>query len=524
MHLLRLTTALFLAAVLIPCVAPAASAQSAPATVKTAASADNAERIRRIEENVAVISVGENKPPIKLSLQQVMDAYKIPGLSIAIIDDFQVVSAKGYGFIATGSSTPVTTKTLFQAGSISKPVAATAALAMVEQGKLALDENVNVKLKTWKVPDNEFTQKEKVTLRRLMSHTAGLTVHGFPGYDVDASLPTVVQVLNGEKPANTEPVRVDIVPGTKFRYSGGGVTIEQLLMMDVSGKAFPALLRETVLDRIGMADSSYEQPLPATRAAATACGTSGDGKAVHGKWHIYPEMAAAGLWTTPTDLARFAIEIALSRNGKSNRILSQKMTNEMLTPVLEQVGLGFFLDKDKPGQFGHNGADHGFQALLTMNANTGKGLVIMGNSDNFLSMGDDILAAVAREFDWNYKSSPNLFGMLALIAKLKGAAAALQRYDEVRQANSPAEKVDEGTLNGLGYQLLYSGQEQDAILVFRRNAELYPQSSNVYDSLGEAYMKTGQKDLAIQNYEKSLHLDPKNQNALEKLKKLEETK
>lgn len=524
MHPLKMTVALLLAPAVLSLVAPAASAQSAPAPAKSTAVADYAERMRRIEENVAVISMGENRPPIKLSLQQVMDAYKIPGISIAIIDNFQVVTAKGYGFIATGSNTPVTTKTLFQAGSISKPVAATAALSMVEQGKLALDENVNVRLKTWKVPDNEFTQKEKVTLRRLMSHTAGLTVHGFPGYDVDAPLPTLVQVLNGEKPANTQPIRVDIVPGTKFRYSGGGVTIEQLLMMDVSGKAFPVLLRETVLDKIGMADSSYEQPLPAARAAATACGTSGDGKAVHGKWHIYPEMAAAGLWTTPTDLARFAIEIALSKNGKSNRILSQKMTNEMLMPVLEGAGLGFFVDKDNPGQFGHNGADEGFQALLTMNANTGKGVVIMGNSDNFLSMGDDVLAAAAREFDWNYKSSPSLFGTLTLIAKLKGAVAALRRYDEARQANSPTEKVDEGTLNGLGYQLLYSGQEQDAILVFRRNVELYPQSSNVYDSLGEAYMKAGQKELAIQNYEKSLQLDPKNQNAVERLKKLKEMK
>jgi len=523
MHLLKLTTALLLAAALVCCAAPAGNAQSTPAPAKSVGTPDNGERMRRIEENVAVISMGENKPPIKLSLQQVMDAYKIPGFSIAIIDNFQVVSAKSYGFIATGSSTPVTTRTLFQAGSISKPVAATAALYLVEQGQLVLDENVNVKLKTWKVPDNEFTQKEKVTLRHLLSHTAGLTVHGFPGYDVDAPLPTLVQVLNGEKPANTPPVRVDIVPGTMSRYSGGGVTIEQLLMMDVSGKVFPVLLRETVLDKIGMADSSYEQPLPATRAAATAHGTYGDGKPVHGKWHIYPEMAAAGLWTTPTDLAHFAVEIALSKNGKSNRILSQKMTNEMLTPVLEGAGLGFFLDKNNPGQFGHNGADEGFQALLTMNADTGKGVVIMGNSDNFLSMGDDILHAVSREFDWNYKSSPNVFGSLSLIAKLKGATAALQRYDEIKQASSPAEKLDEGLLNGLGYQLLYSGQEQDAILVFRRNVEVYPQSSNVYDSLGEAYVKIGQKDLAIQNYEKSLQLDPKNQNAVEELKKLKET-
>jgi CubicO group peptidase (beta-lactamase class C family) len=395
---------------------------------------------------------------------------------------------------------------------------------MVEQGKLALDENVNDKLKTWKVPDNEFTQAEKVTLRRLMSHTGGLTVHGFPGYDVDASLPTLVQVLNGEKPTNTAPVRVDFVPGTKLRYSGGGVTIEQLLMTDVSGKPFPALLRETVFDKIGMTDSSYEQPLPQTRVSVTAGGTYRDGREVHGKWHIYPEMAAAGLWTTPTDLAHFAIEIALSKNGKSNRILSQKMTNEMLTPVLEEAGLGFFLDKQNPGQFGHNGADEGFQALLTMNAETGKGLVIMANSDNGIAVGDLLLRSVAREYAWNYKGGNDTMSTLFLLSEVKGSPAALRCYEELMKTNSPAQKVDEGTLNGLGYMLLSADKTSDAIAVFQRNVHEYPQSGNVYDSLGEAYMKAGQKELAIQNYEKSLQLDPKNQNAVEMLKKLKEMK
>ena len=521
MLLKKWTTAFALASALALCVTPAVRAQSAPAADKATKPADNAERIRRIEQNAAVVPQVEGKPPITLSLMDLMEKFKVPGLSIAVIDNFQIVWAKGYGVIGPDSKAPVTPKTLFQAGSISKPVAATAALHMVEQGKLSLDENVNDKLKTWKVPDNEFTQTEKVTLRRLMSHTAGLTVHGFPGYDVDVPLPTLVQVLNGEKPANTAPVRVDLVPGTKFRYSGGGVTIEQLLMMDVSGKPFPVLLRETVLDKIGMADSSYEQPLPASRAASTAGGAYWDGKPVHGKWHIYPEMAAAGLWTTPTDLAHFAIEIALSKSGKSNRILSQKMTNEMLTPVLEEAGLGLFMDKQNPGQFGHNGADEGFQALLTMNAETGKGVVIMADSDNGISVGDFLLRNVAKEYGWNYKSGDNLTSELFLLALVNGSSAALQRYGELKKANS-AGHPDEGTLNGLGYLLLSSGKTAEAISVFQRNVQEYPNSGNVYDSLGEAYMKDGQKELAIQNYEKSLQRDPKNQNAVQMLKKLKE--
>src|SRR5262249_22998185 len=195
---------------------------------------------------------------VKLSLEDLMKAFHDPGLTVAVIDGYKIVWAKAYGVTDYESKTPATTKTLFQAGSISKPVAATGMMSMVQQGKFSLDDDVNLKLKTWKVPENEFTKDQKVTLRRLASHTAGLTVHGFPGYDVDEKVPTVVEILNGTKPAaNTDPIRVDFVPGTKWRYSGGGVTIEQLLMMDVSGQPFPTLMKELVLDKEGMADSSY---------------------------------------------------------------------------------------------------------------------------------------------------------------------------------------------------------------------------------------------------------------------------
>jgi CubicO group peptidase (beta-lactamase class C family) len=292
-------------------------------------------------------------------------------------------------------------------------------------------------------------------------------------------------------------------------------------MTDVSGKPFPVLLRETVLDKIGMADSSYEQPLPPSRAAATAGGAYWDGKPVHGKWHIYPEMAAAGLWTTPTDLAHFAIEIALSKNGKSHRVLSQKMTNTMLTPVLEEAGLGFFMDAQNPGQFGHNGADEGFQALLTMNANTGKGLVIMADSDNGISVADFVLRRVATEYSWNHKFGDNLNSELMLLALVNGSPSAMQRYDELKKGSS-AGHLDEGTLNSLGYMLLASGKTSDAIAAFQRNVVEYPKSGNACDSLAEAYMKNGQNDLAIENYEKSLQLDPKNQNAVAMLKKLKQ--
>ena len=509
------------------CVISWANAQTAKPQGKTNdAAAELAQRIARVENGFPPIPLGENEQPLQVNLQKLMELYKVPGLSLAVIDNFKIVWAKGYGVTEAGGATPVTTMTLFQAGSISKPVAATGALYLVEHGKLALDEDVNRKLVSWKVPENEFTKDQKVTLRRLMSHSAGITVHGFPGYAVDAPIPTLVQVFNGEKPANTAPIRVDIVPGTKFRYSGGGITIEQQLVIDVTGEPFPQFMRKNGLDKIGMADSTYEQPLPPARAAVAASGAYGDGMAVRGKWHVYPEMAAAGLWTTPSDLARFAIEIALSRQGKANHVLSQAMTNEMLTPQIENVGLGFFLgDKKNSGQFGHDGDDEGFQAVLTMFGDSGHGVAVMANSPHGIAVANYLVRSVAREYAWNntLEKIPAT-EILMLIADIKGGQAALRKYVDLKKAGSSEYELNEGTLNQLGYHLLQSEHMEDSIQAFRLNVEEYPKSSNVYDSLGEAYMDAGQKDLAIQNYEKSIELNPKNQNGIDMLKKLKEQK
>src|SRR5579859_1177921 len=479
-------------------------------------------RQERIENGIQPVELGNGQEPAKLSLAELMKLYKDPGLTVAVIDGYKIAWTKAYGTTELGGNAPVTTKTLFQAGSISKPVAAMGMLALVEQGKLSLDEDVNVKLKSWKVPENEFTKEQKVTLRRLASHTAGLTVHGFPGYDVDEKVPTVPQVLDGVKPpANTAPVRVDFVPGTKWRYSGGGVTIEQLVMTDVTGKAFPALMKQLVLEKEGMTDSTYEQPLPAAWQSRTAIGTYRDGKSVHGKWHVYPEMAAAGLWTTPTDLAKFVIEIALSEQGKSNKVLTQKSVKEMLThpPSAPDFGIGFAVSADKQGEFGHDGADEGFQAQLIMNGDTGQGVAIMANSDYGILVANEYVRSLAKEYGWkNPIDARGTGGELMLLSKLKGAEATLARYEEIVKASG--KKPDEGMLNMMGYLMLNDGKVDLAIKLFQRNVDEYPESSNVYDSLGEAYAAAGKKDLAIANYEKSLQLDPKNNNAVERLKKL----
>jgi CubicO group peptidase (beta-lactamase class C family) len=498
-----------------------ATTQVAAQAANANPSAELAARIQRIENNLPPIALGENQPPLQLTLQKLMELYSVPGLSIAVVDDYKIAWAKGYGVTESGSNTPVTTKTIFQAGSISKPVAATGALYLVEHGKLLLDENVNQKLVSWKVPDNDFTKDQKVTLRRILSHSAGLTVHGFPGYEVGQPIPTLVQIFNGEKPANTAPIRVDYVPGTQTRYSGGGVTIEQQLILDVTGKPFPQFMRETVLDKIGMSDSSYEQPQPPARAVVAASGTHIDGTVVPGKWHIYPEMAAAGLWTTPTDLAKFGIEIALSKQGKSNRVLSEAMTREMLRPQIENVGLGFFLGIDKsPDRFGHDGADEGFQATLLMFSDSGHGLAIMVNSDNGITVANYLIQSVVKEYGWNYTPDTRNNASIALhaVAHFKGTQAAIDEYSILKKANPSA--MDENTLVELGYHLFGLKKLPDAIQVMKLEVQEYPKFWNAYDSLGEMYMNVGEKQLAIQNYEKSIELKPDNQNGIDMLKKL----
>ena len=201
------------------------------------------------------------------TLEQRMRELGIPGVSIAVIDEGKVAWARAYGLRDTVDKTPVTVETLFQAGSISKPIAAMGALRLIKEGKLSLDDDVNAKLKTWRVPENEFTKDEKVTLRRLMSHTAGLTVHGFPGYAIGTDIPTVVQVLDGQPPANTSPVRVDVRPGSVYRYSGGGYTVMQQLIADVSKEPFESFMQSKVLNVLGMTSSTYSQnPAPALAA------------------------------------------------------------------------------------------------------------------------------------------------------------------------------------------------------------------------------------------------------------------
>ena len=359
-----------------------------------------ADRIAHVESGLLpAITIKDQAS--SMTLADRMKHYKVPGVSIAVINDGKIEWAKGYGVTEVGGSTPVTTETMFQAASISKPVAAMGMLALVEKGQLSLDEDVNVKLKSWKVPDNDLTKEQKVTLRRLASHSAGLTVHGFRGYAEGEDVPTTVQILDGQKPANSAPVRVDLLPGSRWRYSGGGITVMQLLMTETAGKPFPVLMRQLVLDKIGMKNSTYEQPLPADKIANAAFGHRSSGEILKGKRHTYPEMAAAGLWTTPTDLAKFAIEIQQSKAGKSNKVLSQAMTVQMLTKQSGDYGLGIGVGGDgSSANFSHGGSNEGFKCNLFAYSETGQGAVVMTNGDMGGQLASEIFRSIAREYGW----------------------------------------------------------------------------------------------------------------------------
>lgn len=326
---------------------------------------------------------------------------KVPGLSLAIIEGGKITYAQGYGVSAPGGREPVTPATLFLAGSVSKSVAAMGALKLVEEGKLSLDGNVNDRLSTWKVPDNQFTAVEKVTLRRIVSHTAGLTVHGFAGYARSASVPTVPQVLNGLPPANSPPVRVDTVPGSRWKYSGGGYTVMQLMMEDVTGQPFARWMQANVLERFGMSSSTFDNPLPQALWSRAAAGAYPGMKAVEGGWHVYPEMAAAGLWTTASDLARFAIGVQESFAGRATPVISQEMTQRMLASVMNDDGLGVFLEGRGPTlKFFHGGRDEGFDTYLGAFAERGQGVIIMINANDNSGMMRRIVDFIGRRYGW----------------------------------------------------------------------------------------------------------------------------
>jgi len=352
---------------------------------------------------------GRDGDLVPLSIQAAMQKAGVPGLSIAVIRDFEIHWSRGYGVADVVSGATTTPDTLFQAASISKPVAAMAVLKAVQDGHFTLDDDVNRILATWKVPTSEHTAQQAVTLRALLSHTSGTDDgFGFPGYNPTAPVPTPVQILTGEAPSNVGAVRFGRPPLTAYKYSGGGLTLVQLLMTDALKRPFADILRDTVLQPIGMKHSTYEQPLSPGRDENAARAHDRTGSARDAKWHVYPELAAAGLWTTAPDLARFGIELQKSLHGRANRVLSRAMAMEMATPVgVGPFAIGMEMAKAGEGWYlVHSGSNWGFQALLIVHRLKGYGFAAMANSDSGGRLLGELRQRVAAAYKWDMLDQP----------------------------------------------------------------------------------------------------------------------
>jgi len=344
-----------------------------------------------------------------LSLAEVMERFRVPGVSVAVIQDFRVHWVKSYGVADVETGKAVEDGTLFQAASISKPVTAMAALRLAQEGRFSLDDDVNALLKSWKVPSSGPIAAGPVTPRSLFSHSSGSDDgFGFPGYDPSAPRPTVVQILNGEAPSNVGPVLFARPPYQAMKYSGGGLTIMQLALTDLTGVPFAELLRQKVLDPLGIASSTYEQPLPNALAPRAARAHNGAGLSKGAPWHVYPELAAAGLWTTPSDLARFVIEVQKAYRGPAGAVLTQASAREMIAPVgVGAYAVGLSIERRGEGwYFSHGGSNWGFRALIVGHVRNGYGLAVMTNGDNGSAVAAELQARVAAAYGWDALNKP----------------------------------------------------------------------------------------------------------------------
>ena len=357
------------------------------------------DRRRRVERGLTAVLQVEGRDPEQFTLEQRMARYVVPGVAVAVVDDGEIAWAAGYGSRGPDAGA-VQPDSLFQAASISKAVAAVAVLALVEHGTLDLDTDVNSYLHNWHLAASPHTADQPVTLRRLLSHTAGTTVPGFAGYPVGTPVPTVPQLLAGLPPANTPAVESFTPPGAVVQYSGGGSTVVQQLVADVTGRDFAELVDDLVLRPFGMADSGYLQPLPADRHARAAWAHDAAGAPVPGGFHVYPELQAAGLWTTAPDLARWLLGVQHILAGRTGGPISPETARLMTTRVAPgSFGLGPEIMGDGPLQrFGHSGANQGYKSQVDGLIARATGCAILTNGENGTTLVAEIRRAVADEY------------------------------------------------------------------------------------------------------------------------------
>jgi len=374
------------------------------------------ERIQKILDNVVAVKF-EGKPiPVweeKEALSDLMNQFNVPGIGIVLINNYEIEWSKFIGVQDLNSKIEVNSQTLFEAASTTKTLVTVAALHFVEKGLIDLETDVNDYLKDWKIPENEFTKNEKVTLKRLLTHTAGIN-RPESMYDFEeGSTPTLLDVLNGKSPAKNDPVVVEFEPGSKHQYSNLGYDIIQKLLEDVTGKSLAQLIKEVIFDPIAMNNSSLDYPLPVELNKRAILHHTAEGE-VKGKG-LHPSAYAHGnLSCNPIDLAKFAVEIMQAYQGKSEKILTQEMTKSMLEShksfgptefmgLSDQV-LGFFLMKNDKNTFfllpGSNAP--GANCMFLGSALTGQGAVLMTNAAMGELLNLRLTYTLAKEYDWNF--------------------------------------------------------------------------------------------------------------------------
>jgi len=357
-------------------------------------------RIEEVESKLCSPVMIEGTEKVFHPLAERMEFHNVPGVSIAVVNNGKIEWAKGYGVREAGSDSTVDRGTLFQAASISKSVSALGALHCVQKGALDLDRNINNFLVSWKIPDNEFTRGQPVTLRYLLCHGAGVTEHSLGTFPRGEEVPTFLQLLEGLPPAKGDPVRVVSEPQTEFRYSGGGYLIVLQAMIDVIAQPFPDIMNEAVLSPLGMERSGYFQPLEHDSAENVAAGHDEMGSVFEGYWQTIPSLAGGGLWSTPSDLCLFAIEVQKALRGESS-IISQELAEEMLTVHIGSYGLGLALRGEEENlAFSHGGDISGYHNFLFAYARRGQGVAVMTNAQNGSYLYQEILRSVATVYDW----------------------------------------------------------------------------------------------------------------------------
>ncbi len=578
----------------------------------------NEDLISQIENGLFPMTMIESEPTY--NIEERMLFYKVPGVSITVINDYKSVWTKHYGVMDSELNNPVTDETLFNVGSLSKGVASLTVLSLVKDNKIELDEDVNVQLKSWKITENKFTKVTKPTPRMLMNHSGGAMHHFSMNYLRD-NFPTITQLLNGESPAQERPTIIDRIPGTEFLYSNPGFAILQQLVIDRGEKPFHTVAKENIFNVLEMNRTTFEQPLSIELEKYACAGHRPTGEPLDVKRYYYPNSAAGGLWTTTYDYAKFVVELQKSYYTKSNKVISQELTQEMISPgISKNYGYGVFMrGKDGEKYFGHMGDNAGFFAGYISHTTDGYGVIVFTNSQNGAQLIREITKSVAKAYEWKgylpeeyklvaidddtknkfvgrykagsdevveviningelfiksfkddilYHIGNNEFVMKSRIGSISFIINESGKSDEIiyqftdelgrflydektcprirNDEKIPKELLDEGRideainayrnifsenkndsyleenrLNMMGYQYMYNEKYEQAIAILLLNTEFYPESSNCYDSLGEAYMNSGNKKLAIENYKKVLELNPESQNAKDKLEKLQ---